>query len=86
MSTKPDFSFLDRDIESQMDLARQVVDEAKRIDAQLSALPPGDVSRQTLEEAKRFYLNMAKRLANNANNTASEAISVMRHFTRVSSA
>jgi hypothetical protein len=80
MASKPDFRFLENDVETQKRIAREALDEAKKLDAELSRSDLTGPARTALEEAKRALIRLARETANNANSTSSSAIFTMSRF------
>jgi hypothetical protein len=77
MVDKPSFDFIVRDIQSQKQLAREALENAKRLEAVIKALPDGSKERAELEEAKKGFLDLARKLADNANNTSLSANNIV---------
>ena len=83
MMTKYDFSFLDRDIERQRELAREAIKYVKELDDLIEKVEEGS-EKQALMGARKSLLYIARQLADNANTTSSTAITVISTATSTS--
>ena len=81
---KPDFSFLTYDVERQRELARKAISNAKELDKIIETIID-DSAKQALIDARDGYLDLARRLAENANTTSATATTVMSGIYLVSS-
>ena len=68
--------FLNRDVERQRALAKEALDEAKRIQKILDD-NPDTPHKEELERTKRAFLNLAEQLAKNATETSNNAITAI---------
>ena len=76
MPIKYDFSFLDRDIERQRQLARDAIARGKELDELIEKAEEGP-EKQALVTARKGLLDLAGQLADNASLTSSTAITVI---------
>lgn len=70
-----DLTFITQDVTRQRELARQALEEAKRLDELMKTAGGDEKSR--LEDAKRKWLEMARALAENATSTSVSGTSAL---------
>jgi hypothetical protein len=69
---------LSTDVKRQQEIAQEALNEAKKLDDFLSQQVPDPATlRQQLAEAKESFLQLARKLAINANTTSNTAITVI---------
>ena len=69
---RPDFQFLTKDVEIQNQLAREALEEAKRLDALLKNATTEE-QKALLQEMKEKLLHISDSLVSNATSTATSA-------------
>ena len=79
-----DLTFLKRDVQNQRRIAQHCLDSATSIQQRLDAAP-GSPESKALEEFRNTFLEVAKELAQNANETSSTATTVITKVTSASS-
>jgi len=70
------FEFLDQDIERQRRMARDAIEDAKKLDSLIHSLPDG-AEKDALIEARESLMSLARRLVDNVTVTSTTANTVL---------